>query len=222
MSRPRSTRQCSWSFSAFEFAGEKVIHHQCRDESRDAKIQLWIVIQHVQAKLITSTSEPREQLVYRKFLFVCPLGNRGEQPPPSPSQICACLDSRRRAEKLSQIGVIKIRIRIFVEFAFPRVISLQLDVETIVIPDAILRGMHRRLARKRLHELIYVFQLSQCWPTCVLLAPIKPRGKPNRERLGKIFIWVTLRVPVFQVHYIAAAKWAWPVSIRRLLTRRWP
>src|ERR1700757_2551010 len=43
-----------WLFRALEFAGEKIIHHQCRDESGDTKILLRIVIQHMQSKFITS------------------------------------------------------------------------------------------------------------------------------------------------------------------------
>src|SRR4029077_11210064 len=74
---------------ALEFAGEKIIHHQCRDESGDTKILLRIVIQHMKPKFIAAAGEPREKLVYRKFLFICPLGNRVQQSPPSPSQICA-------------------------------------------------------------------------------------------------------------------------------------
>jgi hypothetical protein len=35
------------SFGALEFAGEKIIHHQRRNESGDTKVLLRIVIQHV-------------------------------------------------------------------------------------------------------------------------------------------------------------------------------
>ena len=64
-----------WLFGALEFAGEKIIHHQCRDESGDTKILLRIVIQYMQSKLITSAGKPREELVHGEFLFVCPLAN---------------------------------------------------------------------------------------------------------------------------------------------------
>src|SRR5947207_13179083 len=43
---------------ALEFAGEKIIHHQCRDESGDTKILLRIVIQYMQSKFITSAGQP--------------------------------------------------------------------------------------------------------------------------------------------------------------------
>ena len=66
----------TWLFGAIEFAGEKIIHHQCRDESGDAKILLRIVIQHMQSKFITSAGKSREEFVHGKFLFVCPLANR--------------------------------------------------------------------------------------------------------------------------------------------------
>ena len=65
-----------WLFRALELAGEKIIHHERRDESRDAKILLLLVIQHMESKFITSAGKPREQLVHREFLFVSPLGNR--------------------------------------------------------------------------------------------------------------------------------------------------
>src|SRR6059058_409632 len=74
----KSTRTLSFFFtlfSALEFPGEKIIHHQRRDKSGHAKILLRVVIQHMQAKFITSTGKPRKELVYRKFLFVGPLGN---------------------------------------------------------------------------------------------------------------------------------------------------
>src|SRR5215469_698083 len=63
-------------FRPFEFTGEKIIHHQCCDESGDTKILLRIVIQHMQSKFITSPGKPRQKLVHREFLFICPLANR--------------------------------------------------------------------------------------------------------------------------------------------------
>jgi hypothetical protein len=63
-------------FRALKFTGEKIIHHQCRNESGNAKILLRIVIEYVQSKFVASVGEPREQLVHRKFLFVSPLANR--------------------------------------------------------------------------------------------------------------------------------------------------
>ncbi len=76
----KSTRTLSFFFTALfgalEFAGEKIIHHQRRDESGNTKILLRIVIQHMQSKFITSAGKPREELVHGEFLFVCPLANR--------------------------------------------------------------------------------------------------------------------------------------------------
>src|SRR4029450_7231528 len=89
------------SFRPLKLAREKIIHHQCRDESSNTKILLRIVIQHMQSKFITAAGKSREELVYRKFLFVCPLGNRVQQSPASPSQICARFDAGRRGEELS-------------------------------------------------------------------------------------------------------------------------
>src|SRR6187431_1968518 len=71
--RRRQTRNAI-SFRAFKFAGEQIIHDQCRDESCDTKILLRIIIQHMQPKFVTSAGKSREELVYRKFLFVSPLG----------------------------------------------------------------------------------------------------------------------------------------------------
>ena len=64
------------SLGALEFAGEKIIHHQRGDESGDTKILLRIVIEHMQPKFIAAVDQPRKKFVYRKFFFICPLGNR--------------------------------------------------------------------------------------------------------------------------------------------------
>src|SRR5436190_9930239 len=75
----KSTRTLSFFFTLFgalEFAGEKIIHHQRGNESRHAKILLRIIIEHMQPKLIAAMGEPCKELVYRKFLFIGPLGNR--------------------------------------------------------------------------------------------------------------------------------------------------
>jgi len=100
----------------------------------------------MQPKLIAPAGEPREKLVYWEFFFIRPLADSVEQSPPSPSQICIRFDASRRGEKLSQIGILKIRICIFIELALARVIRLELNVETIVIGDAILWRMHWWLA----------------------------------------------------------------------------
>src|SRR5207249_5804495 len=71
----KSTRTLSFFFtlfSALEFPGEKIIHHQRRDECGDAKILLRVVIQHMQPKLVAAMGEPCKELVYRKFLFIGP------------------------------------------------------------------------------------------------------------------------------------------------------
>src|SRR5207249_6861588 len=48
-------------FGSLEFSGEKIIHHQRRDERGDAKILLRIVVQHVKSKLVAATDESREE-----------------------------------------------------------------------------------------------------------------------------------------------------------------
>src|SRR5205814_8043783 len=58
------------------------------------------------------------------------------------------------------------------------------------------------------------------FPAGVTLAPIESRREPDRERLREIFIRMTLRIPVFEMHDVAAAERARPVSVRRLLARR--
>src|SRR5262249_20042830 len=53
-------------------------------------------------------------------------------------------------------------------------------------------------------------------------APIESGREPDRKCFREIFIRVTLRVPIFQMHHVTAAKWARPVSIWRFLTRCLP
>ena len=62
-------------FGAFEFAGEKIIHHQSRDKSGDAKILLRIVVMHVKPELVAAVDQSREKFVYAIFLFVSPLAD---------------------------------------------------------------------------------------------------------------------------------------------------
>src|SRR5438552_5926202 len=100
----------------------------------------------MQPKFIAAAREPCEQLVHREFLFVRPLGNGVEQSPPSPTQIGTCFNATRRGKELSQIGIVKIGICVFVELAFARVVSFELNVEAIVISGAIFWRMYRRLA----------------------------------------------------------------------------
>src|SRR5262249_46697813 len=89
------------SFRPLEFAGEKIIHHQCRDESGDTKILLRIVIQHMQPKFIAASGKSDEELVHGEFLFVRPLGNRVQQSSPTTPQIDACLNASGCGEELS-------------------------------------------------------------------------------------------------------------------------
>src|SRR5205823_12696300 len=54
------------------------------------------------------------------------------------------------------------------------------------------------------------------------LAPVEPRSEPDRKCLREIFLRMTLRIPVFEMHDVAAAERARPVSVRRHLARRRP
>ncbi len=74
-------------FRALEFAGEKIIHHQRRDESGDTKILLRIVIERMELKLVAAVGESREELVDSKFLLIGPLANRVQQSPSTLAQI---------------------------------------------------------------------------------------------------------------------------------------
>ena len=65
-----------WSFRAFEFAGEEIIHHQRRDERRDAKILLRIVVVRMEPELVAAIDEPREESVHAELFLVRPLANR--------------------------------------------------------------------------------------------------------------------------------------------------
>src|SRR5213079_2144605 len=80
--------------------------------------------------------------------------------------------------------------------------------------------MRRWLPRQRAHQLIDVFEFLQRLPARVTPAPVEPRREPDRERLRKIFIRMALRIPVFEMHNVAATERPRPVSIRRLLARR--
>src|SRR5205823_10073865 len=50
-------------FGALEFAGEEIIHHQRRNERRDAKILPRIIVEHMKPKLIAALDQPREKSV---------------------------------------------------------------------------------------------------------------------------------------------------------------
>src|SRR5439155_5292833 len=56
----------------------------------------------------------------------------------------------------------------------------------------------------------------------MIFAPIEPGREPDRKRFSEIFVRMTLRVPVFQMHHITATEWARPVSVRRFLPRCLP
>ena len=62
-------------FGALEFAGEKIIHHQRRDESGNAKILLRIVVQHMKAELVATFDQPREKFVHPEFFLIRPLAD---------------------------------------------------------------------------------------------------------------------------------------------------
>src|SRR5262249_51888261 len=62
----------------------------------------------------------------------------------------------------------------------------------------------------------------KCPPAHVTLAPIKPGRQPDSESLREIFIRMTLRVPVFEMHHITAAERSRSVSVWRFLARSLP
>src|SRR5260370_27205718 len=114
----KSTRTLSFFFTLFgalELAGEKIIHHQRRDERGNAKILLRIVVVRVEPELITAVDQPREESVHTKFSLIRPLGDRVHQPPPPLAQIRTRFDPGGRREERSQIGIVENRIRLFVE-----------------------------------------------------------------------------------------------------------
>src|ERR1700726_3160456 len=221
----KSTRTLSFFFTlfgAFELAGEEIIHHQRCDIRRDAKILLRVIVEHVQLELVAAVNNPRQELVYPELFLVRPLAHRVHQPSSPLAQITARFQPRWRGEELPQIGVVEIRIRIFVELPFARVISLELEVQAIVLGHAVLRRVYRWRTRQRAHQLIDVLELLQRLPARVTLAPVEPRRKPDREGLREIFVRVALRIPIVQMHDVAATERAWPVGVRCLFARRGP
>src|SRR5207245_2688538 len=48
---------------------------------------------------------------------------------------------------------------------------------------------------------------------------VQPGREPDRECLREIFVWMALRVPIFEVHDIATTERPRPVSIRLFLAR---
>ena len=97
--------------------------------------------------------------------------------------------------------------------------SLELDVQAVVIGHAILRLMRRRFAGERLHQLFNVFELLQRFPTAVALAPVSSRGEPDGEGFGEVFVGMALSVPVIQMHDVRAAEGARPIELRSFFGR---
>src|SRR6266446_7890793 len=117
----KSTRTLSFFFTLFgslEFAGEKIIHHQRRNESGDAKILLRIVVVHMEPQLVGAFDQSRQQFVHPEFFLIRPLTHRVQKSPPPPSQIRTRFNPGRCSEKLPQICIVEIRIRVRVEFSF--------------------------------------------------------------------------------------------------------
>src|SRR5207237_9219397 len=79
----KRTRTLSFFFTLFgalELAGEEIIHHQRRDERRDAKILLRIVVVHVKLELIAAVDQPREESVHTELFLIGPLRDRVHEP----------------------------------------------------------------------------------------------------------------------------------------------
>ncbi len=224
----KSARTLSFFFivlGALELPGEKIIHHQRRDERGDAKILLRIVVQHVEIELVATIDQSGEKFVHPEFSLVRPLADRVQKPPPPPPQISARSNapwSRGGGKELPQISVVEIGISILVKFALARVIGLELEVQTVVIGNAILRQMEWWFPCERSHQFIDVFEFVQRLPARVTLAPVEPRREPDRESLGEIFVRMALRIPVVEIHDITAAERARLIKTRRLFARRPP
>src|SRR2546423_10864940 len=78
-------------FGALEFAGEKIVHDQSRDEGRNAKILLRVVVMHVKPEMIAAIDQSRKKFVYPVLLLVSPEANGIEQPATPQTQIGAGL-----------------------------------------------------------------------------------------------------------------------------------
>src|SRR4026209_2861821 len=162
-------------FGALELTGKKIIHNQRRNESRDSKILLWVVIEDTEIELVATIDEPGEKFIHSELFLVGPLADRVHQPSPPEAQVSASRNSTwsgRRTEKFAQIGIIEIGVCILVEFPFPRVVGLEFEIQAIVFRDAILRSVDWRLPRQRAHEFIDVFEFLQCFPASVTLSPV--------------------------------------------------
>src|SRR6266487_822085 len=130
----KRTRTLSFFFTLFgalELAGEEIIHHQRGDERGDSKILLRIVVEHMELELVAAIDQSRQEFVHPELFLIRPLANRVQQPPARPAQIRTRINPSRpcrRGEELAQIGVVKIRIGIFIEPPFARVIGPELEV----------------------------------------------------------------------------------------------
>ena len=77
----------------------------------------------------------------------------------------------------------------------------------------------RLLADQRLHQRIHVIELLDRPPARVTRFPVRFRRQPHRERLGEVFIGMTLRVPRIEVHHEALAVGPRIVELRVRLLR---
>ena len=136
------------------------------------------------------------------------------------AQVCGGLpsaaDLRAGGEELLEVVVVEIRIGILVELALPRIVGLELDVQAVVVGDAIARLVDRRFAGERAHQFVEVFEFSQCFPTSVTRSPVEARCEPDRKGFCKILVGVALGIPVVQVHHVGTAIRARPVKLRLL------
>src|SRR4026208_411199 len=127
---------------AREFTSEEIVHDESREGARDLQVWRWVAGLEVEVELIASLDQPVEQFVNPVFLLVGPLGHRIHQRPPLLAQPVGCFHPASAewvsAKKSHEIFVVNVGIRFFIELAFPSVIRLELDVETIVISHPIL------------------------------------------------------------------------------------
>src|SRR6266850_201194 len=78
-------------FGALEFAGEKIVHNQSRDEGGNAKILLRVVVIHVKPEVVAAFDQSCEKFVYSVLLLVSPQAHSIEQPATPQTQIGASL-----------------------------------------------------------------------------------------------------------------------------------
>src|SRR5437899_5277628 len=85
-------------FGALEFAGEKIVHDQSRDEGRNAKILLRVVVIHVKPEVVAAVDQSRKKLIHPVLLLVSPQAHSIEQPATPETQIEAGLYAGKRAQ----------------------------------------------------------------------------------------------------------------------------